>query len=548
MKKPLSKVNKLQNRYVTDGNIWTVDDTFFTENICLFVVLNLKTRAILGFVLGHEETTSHYIVELYEEILNNYNLQQKPLFIHSDLGREYYDRKPIRDFLERQEIAVSLAAGDRHQNQVSESINNRIKHETILHLISQDNKSLRALVKTQPEQFKGKSKESKAKSGDYRKWFFTTAFFKQNAFSAITKGIEKYNEREFATGMTRKSAEFFNSKIIGKNEEEFHLVHSKHEFANQIRLSNEMEFTKARNQIQSILDSDLDVSNKLIEVQKLILEGQNATQEIMKMGFGGLAYQNAQLLESNDQLSQQLATLQSEFISLAEELNYLKKQRQEKEALKLARLKRTRLPKRDPMTLEAYDFLIKSIHGKDYRNARLRIALCLLTITGIRINELLPLKVSQLETLVKKNWIEINRSKRGPASHKAYLTRQGKKLLRERQEDFQFIFWIKEPDAYVFTSEYKPNKMLRRESLTKSINTVTRKASEQLPGKPNITSHSFRIGFITQLWKDTQDIEFVRQVIGHVTVQSTSSYVENLSDKEREKKMSQIKSADDLSN
>jgi site-specific recombinase XerD len=88
--------------------------------------------------------------------------------------------------------------------------------------------------------------------------------------------------------------------------------------------------------------------------------------------------------------------------------------------------------------------------------------------------------------------------------------------------------------------------MLRRESLTKSINTVTRKASEELPGNPNITSHSFRIGFITQLWKDTQDIEFVRQVIGHVTVQSTSSYVKNLSDEEREKKMSQIKSADDL--
>ena len=88
--------------------------------------------------------------------------------------------------------------------------------------------------------------------------------------------------------------------------------------------------------------------------------------------------------------------------------------------------------------------------------------------------------------------------------------------------------------------------MLRRESLTKSINTVTRKASEKLPGNPNITSHSFRIGFITQLWKDTQDIEFVRQVIGHVTVQSTSSYVENLSDEEREKRMSQIKSADDL--
>jgi hypothetical protein len=51
-----------------------------------------------------------------------------------------------------------------------------------------------------------------------------------------------------------------------------------------------------------------------------------------------------------------------------------------------------------------------------------------LTIKGIRINELLPLKVSQLETLLQKNWIEINRSKRGPVSHKAYLTGKGKKF------------------------------------------------------------------------------------------------------------------------
>ena len=30
-----------------------------------------------------------------------------------------------------------------------------------------------------------------------------------------------------------------------------------------------------------------------------------------------------------------------------------------------------------------------------------------------------------------------------------------------------------------------------------------------LPAKPDITSPSFRIGYISQLWKDTKDIEFV---------------------------------------
>jgi len=37
--------------------------------------------------------------------------------------------------------------------------------------------------------------------------------------------------------------------------------------------------------------------------------------------------------------------------------------------------------------------------------------------------------------------------------------------------------------------------------------------SKNVLDQPNLKSHSFQISFITQLWKDTNDIEFVRQVI-----------------------------------
>lgn len=128
-------------------------------------------------------------------------------------------------------------------------------------------------------------------------------------------------------------------------------------------------------------------------------------------------------------------------------------------------------------------------------------------------------------TLIKSHWIAINRSKRGPANHNP----QGIKLIRQRQRDFEIIFAMKDSDAYIFTSEHDHYKKLRRDSLTKEINKVTRKVAGSLPNKPNITSHSFRVGYITQLWKDSKDIEFVKQSIGHIRVESTSSYVENLS-------------------
>ena len=152
---------------------------------------------------------------------------------------------------------------------------------------------------------------------------------------------------------------------------------------------------------------------------------------------------------------------------------------------------------------------------------------------------MLPLKVEQL---VKSNWISINRSKRGPSSHKAYLTALGTKLMDDRRQDFGIIFTMKKLDGYVFTSEKNQYKPLRRDTLTKEINLVLRNLSEILPDKPNLTTDSFRIGFISQLWRDTNDIEFVRQAIGHKKVESTSSYIENLSDEERRLRMEQIPS------
>lgn len=99
---------------------------------------------------------------------------------------------------------------------------------------------------------------------------------------------------------------------------------------------------------------------------------------------------------------------------------------------------------------------------------------------------------------------------------------------------------MKESNSYVFTSEANHYQMLNRETITKDVNRLMRSVSNPFTDKPNITSHSFRVEYITQLWKDTKDIEFVRQTIGHRSLNSTSNYVSNISDKERKNIMSRI--------
>ena len=273
---------------------------------------------------------------------------------------------------------------------------------------------------------------------------------------------------------------------------------------------------------------------KKIESQlDLLVKGQEINREELQLGFIGLFQKNQELVELSEKLNQQLEIVVAES-------NQIKREHTEKEIHKQARANRKRLPKRDPMTAEIYKELIKEAEGPTYLHVRLRLAICLLSVTGVRINELLNIEVSQLKTLTEESWIAINRSKRGPTNHKAFLTKEGKKIIQDRKKDFEFIFLIKEPSAYVFTSEVNHYKKLRREVITKDVNKIMRAVSNQLPEQPNVTSHSFRIGYISQLWRDTKDIEFVRQTIGHSTIDSTSSYVSQMSDQERQNRISSI--------
>ena len=143
-----------------------------------------------------------------------------------------------------------------------------------------------------------------------------------------------------------------------------------------------------------VQDNQLITKSEVESKLNILVEGQTnnskqlkAIRNDLQKGFIGLALRNEELLKSNDQLKQQLEIV-------VDELNAIKQEREEKAARKEARANRKRLPKRDPMTAEIYKELIKEAEGPTYLHVRLRLTLCLLTVTGVRINELLNIKVS----------------------------------------------------------------------------------------------------------------------------------------------------------
>jgi len=302
----------------------------------------------------------------------------------------------------------------------------------------------------------------------------------------------------------------------------------------------ESEFTK-------IMDSNVVREEKFRKLFSLMAEGHVETQSMMKEGFVGLAIQNAELnaelKEQNRVLKDQLNQLQDQLEIVREELQERKERERLIEEKKEKRKNRRRLPKREAITVEIYDWLIQSSqkfkYSNLYQSARLRLALALLLVTGIRISELLPLKMNQVESLFTKHWISIDRAKRGPANHKAFLTKEGGRIMEERRSDFELMQLFKDGDSYIFTAE-NSKKPLSREAFTNLINKFIKDCARRMDRNPNLSSHSFRVGFITQLWRDTNDIEFVRQAIGHAKIDTTSQYVENFSEKESQARMLEI--------
>jgi site-specific recombinase XerD len=456
----------------------------------------------------------------------------------------------VAEIIHLRTTLVHLNGGRRKE---SESINERIKYLTMENCLRQDSRELRKWRNNLPTEFKYLSINSKCRSKKFRKLLFNSYYFKTIKFKSILEAIARYNQAEFYAGISRRDAEYYNSKLEPKNFNNFQLVKSNNTMAIKIKTENQKSIKKVEKELNKIINAGGDEEEKITKVASLIVESKNETQEMMRQGFVGLAIQNAELnkklMKNNEFLEEQLNQLQKQFEIVINELQQRKQEERISAKKKEKRKNRKRLPKRDPITPEIYEKLIeesqKLSYSRSYRGIRLRLALALLTITGIRISELLPLTMGQVQNLFANHWISIDRLKRDPVNHKAYLNRQGEKLIKARLPDFEFMCYFKAEDSFIFTAE-GVDKPLQREAFTNLINKFIKDSALKMDDQPKLTSHSFRIGFITQLWRDSSDIEFVRQSIGHSKIDTTSRYIESMSDNERKTRMQNISSPKDL--
>jgi site-specific recombinase XerD len=191
-----------------------------------------------------------------------------------------------------------------------------------------------------------------------------------------------------------------------------------------------------------------------------------------------------------------------------------------------------RRPKKTPINKDHLNAALKVVGTRrSYNEARLRVSLVLLFVTGVRASELLFITSKQVEDLLLLGYIPITRNKKGESQKKAYLTEPGRQFMKQAQSDISVVLMTKDEGSEYFFTSCGSHKPLSREHFQKIINNTLLKLSEQYPGG-YFTSHSFRCGFINTLWRKNVDLHIIRQIVGHKRIETTSLYLTDLEEAE----------------
>ncbi len=172
----------------------------------------------------------------------------------------------------------------------------------------------------------------------------------------------------------------------------------------------------------------------------------------------------------------------------------------------IVNLKTPKISKKLPVVLtkEEVKRMIDSIKNKKHR-----LMIMFLYSSGLRLSELLNLKVGDLEIGEKIGWV---RSGKG-AKDRLFLLSD--RLVEEMRE---YLQWKKESD-YVFTG--------RKERMTpRNVQKIIKKVARNAGIEKNVHPHSLRHSFATHLLESGENIRKIQMLLGHSQLSTTQLYLD----------------------
>lgn len=494
------KEDLVQHRYLT-ANInvlYCSDITQLGEDCYLMCLLDAGSRLVLSHALTSQEPTTTHVIEIIKLGLANRTIRENITIFHSDRGNQYTSLE-FEDFMQEKGLRRSLAVPQSHGNQLSETLNKTLK--TLIRKL--------LLTKLGPEKYNKTNLK-----------VLTSKLQFEELSNVVTEAIEIYCNRPHQGSPSYKTNPFSQDEALALNACETSSLARN----NNSPAALEVRAHKAYKlglyvQNESVLRQEpFNSDTKLIldHTRDLAIGLATKTEQVGTV----LALQNRLLYEQNKKLGSKVDYLVKQ-AEIAEE------SRLRKEALKLKRLSAKKQQIREAITPSEFASILDEVEGTSYKASRIRVGLVLIYLTGLRVSNLLKLKVYHIDNLLQSGCIIISLIKKGNPRHALNIGSEGRKLLNKAtiNRDIEVLKGVKGPEEHLFTSQLKGKhggSVISRELLDRELNLVLKEASQRL-GK-HLRTHSFRATFITDLLESGVSIEKVKDIIGHTSIKSTSHY------------------------
>lgn len=167
----------------------------------------------------------------------------------------------------------------------------------------------------------------------------------------------------------------------------------------------------------------------------------------------------------------------------------------------------------DVLSVEEVDLLL-NIEAKDNFSFRNRCILELLYSTGLRISELVSLKLENIDldsSLVKVMG-------KGSKERIVPLSDIATSYMSKYIKEIRPLMLKKTTTDYVFLNNH--GKVLTRQAVFKMI----KKRSEEIHLGKDISPHTLRHSFATHMLQNGADIRFIQELLGHSDVATTEIY------------------------
>lgn len=198
------------------------------------------------------------------------------------------------------------------------------------------------------------------------------------------------------------------------------------------------------------------------------------------------------------------------------------------------------------LTIEQVNLLLSTARrlasesDKDIGNKRLCAILDILYSSGMRISELINIKIHEVQHIIdggsKECYIIIKG--KGSKERQILFNEQALKSLRSYLSVRPNLIANGKQSDWLFPGD-KPNKPITRQRIGQLLKELARKCNENTQGiridEKSISPHVIRHSFATHLLNSGADIVLIQKILGHTNLSTTQIYTHIANEKLKEK-------------